>query len=392
MYIDLTRAREDTPGTRNVVHLNNAGAALPPSVVTDAVVEHLRLEAEIGPYEAQARVVDRVEHVYDAVSMLLNCGREQVALTNGATEAWNLAFQALTFRAGDRILTSAAEYSSNLIAMRQVAKRTGAAIEIIPDDPDGRVDLEALAAMLDERVKLIAVTHVPTNGGLINPIPEIGGLARGAEIPFLLDACQSVGQMRLDIWELGCDFLAATGRKWLRGPRGTGFLVVRPEWLETLEPRVLDNSGATMVSDDAFETRWDARRFELWEHNVAARIGLGVAIDYALEMGLEGIQDRVTRLGAWFRTLLVETPGVTVRDKGAEKCGIVSFEVEGLSPLEVKVALVDKGINVSATVAADTPIDMNARGLTQLLRASPHYYNTEAEAERLVDALAELMP
>jgi len=392
MYIDLARAREDTPGTRNVVHLNNAGASLPPSPVLDAVIEHLRLESDIGPYEAQARVVDKIEHTYDAISMLLNCGREQIALTEGATQAWNLAFQALEFHEGDRILTCAAEYSSNLIALRQTAKRTGAVIEVIPDDSDGRVDVEALAGMIDERVKLIAVTHVPTNGGLINPAPEIGGIARGAEIPFLLDACQSVGQMRLDIWELGCDFLAATGRKWLRGPRGTGFLVMRPEWLETLEPRVLDNSGATMTSADTYETRYDARRFEMWENNVAARIGLGVAVDYALEMGIEGIEDRVNRLGGWFRTLLDETPGVTVRDKGADKCGIVSFEVEGLTPLEVKVALVDKGINVSASVAADTPIDMNERGLVQLLRASPHYYNTEAEAERLVDALAELMP
>jgi len=392
MYIDLARARDDTPGTRNVVHLNNAGAALPPRPVLDAVIEHLRLESDIGPYEAQARVVDKIEHTYDAISMLLNCGREQVALTEGATQAWNLAFQSLDFHEGDRILTCAAEYSSNLIAMRQVARRTGASIEIIPDDPDGRVDVEALAGMIDERVKLIAVTHVPTNGGLINPVSEIGGIARGAEIPFLLDACQSVGQMPLDIWELGCDFLAATGRKWLRGPRGTGFLVVRPEWLEKLEPRVLDNFGATMTSVETFEARYDARRFEMWENNVAARIGLGVAVDYALEMGLEGVQDRVSRLGGWFRTLLGETPGVAVRDKGTDKCGIVSFEVEGLTPLEVKVALVDKGINVSASIAADTPIDMNARGITQLLRASPHYYNTEVEAERLVDALAELMP
>lgn len=392
MYIDVASARADTPGTQTVVHLNNAGASLPPQPVLDAVIGHLQLEASIGGYEAQARNLERLEHTYDAIAMMLNCGREQIALTESATTAWNLAFQALEFRPGDRILTSNAEYSSNLIPMLQTCGRTGAVIEVVPDDPDGQLDVEALAGMIDERVKLIAVTHIPSNGGLVNPAPQIGQIAREAEIPYLLDACQSVGQMPLDIWELGCDFLAATGRKYLRGPRGTGFLYVRQEWLDRLEPRVLDNHGATMLTPDTYEMRLDARRFEFWEGNVAARIGLGVAVDYAMAMGLEGIQDRVFRLGAWFRTLLEAIPGVVIHDKGATKCGIVSFTVEGLSPLEVKVALVQKGINVSASEAAVTPHDMHARGLSHLLRASPHYYNTEVEAERLVDGIAELLP
>lgn len=392
MYIDIARARADTPGTKNVVHLNNAGSALPPQPVLDAVIEHLQLEADIGGYEAQARVAEKLDHTYDAISMLLNCGREQIALVDSATTAWNLAFQAMEFGPGDRILTSMAEYASNLIPMLQTAKRTGAVIEVVPNDPDGQLDVEALAGMIDERVKLIAVTHVPTNGGLINPAPQIGQIARSAEIPFLLDACQSVGQMPLDVWELGCDFLTATGRKFLRAPRGTGFLFVRQEWLERMEPRTLDLHGATMLSPDTYEMQLDARRFEQWECNVAARIGLGVAVDYALEMGMEGIGDRVFRLGAWFRTLLEVIPGVVIHDQGINKCGIVSFTVEGLSPLEVKVALVQKGINISASDAASTPHDMNARGLSHVLRASPHYYNTEAEAERLVEGIAELMP
>jgi cysteine desulfurase / selenocysteine lyase len=392
MYIDVARARDDTPGTKNVVHLNNAGASLQPQPVLDAVFDHLRLEAEIGGYEAEARNADRIEHTYDALAMLLNCGRDQIALTQSATDAWNLAFQALEFKEGDRILTSVSEYASSLIAMQQVAKRTGAVVEFIPNDPDGQLDVEALAGMIDERVKLIAAVHVPSNGGLINPAPQIGQIARGAEIPFLLDACQSVGQMPLDVWELGCDFLAATGRKYLRGPRGTGFLCVRPEWLEKMEPRALDLHGATMLDPATYEMRFDARRFEHYESHVAGRIGLGVAADYALEMGLEGIQDRVFRLGAWFRMLLEAVPGVTIHDLGIEKCGLVSFTVEGLSPLEVKVALVQKGINVWASDAASTPRDMADRGLSHVLRASPHYYNTEVEAERLVDGLAELMP
>lgn len=392
MYIDVARARADTPGTQNVLHLNNAGSALPPQCVLDAVINHLRLEAEIGGYEAQERETFRIEHTYDALAALLNCSREQIALTNSATEAWNLAFQALRFNPGDRILIDAAQYAANLIPLLQTAKRSGAVIEVVPDDAQGQVDVEALADRLDERVKLIAATHVPTNGGLVNPASQIGQLAREREIPFLLDACQSAGQMPLDVWELGCDFLTATGRKFLRAPRGTGFLCIRPEWLDRIEPYALDNAGAAMLSPQTYEMRPDARRFEHWECNVAARIGLGVAVDYALEMGLDSIQDRLFRLGSWFRTLLDAIPGVVVRDRGAVKCAIVSFTVDGLPPEDVKAALAQKGINIAVSHAADTPNDMFPRGLAHVLRASPHYFNTEAEAERLVEEIAELLP
>ncbi len=275
-------SRAETPGCEHVTHFNNAGAGLAPRPVLDAVVDHLRREAEIGGYEAAAERRDRIEHTYDALAALLGCDRDEVAVVENATRAWDMAFYAFRFGPGDRILTASAEYASNYIAMRQVAERTGAAIEVIPDDEHGQVDVDALAGMLDERVKLVSLVHVPTQGGLVNPAAAVGQLTRQAGVPLLLDACQSAGQIPLDVGAIGCDVLTGTGRKFLRGPRGTGFMYVRRDLIERLEPPLLDLHAAEWLADGSYSIRPDARRFENWETNYASKIGLGVAVDYAL--------------------------------------------------------------------------------------------------------------
>ena len=304
MSLDVARARADTPGTESVAHLNNAGAALPPAPVLDAVVEHLRREAEIGGYEAAAEREERVEHTYDAVARLIGAERDEIAIVENATRAWDMAFYSLRLREGDRILTTSAEYASNYIPMRQVADRAGAAVVVVPDDEHGQVDVDRLADMLDERVKLVSLVHVPSQGGLVQPAAAVGAACRAAGVPLLLDACQSVGQMPVDVGEIGCDMLSATGRKFLRGPRGTGFLYVRRGLVETLEPPLLDLHAAEWQRDGSYRIRPDARRFENWESNIATKIGLGVAADYALEIGLEAIRERVRALAGELRTRL----------------------------------------------------------------------------------------
>jgi cysteine desulfurase/selenocysteine lyase len=389
--IDVRRARRDTPGCERVLHLNNAGSSLPPRQVLDAIVGHLRLEAEIGGYEAADRAEAAVERVYDAVARLLGCARDEVAFTDSATRAWQMAFYAVPFKPGDRILLSRAEYGSNAIAAWQVARRTGARVEVVPDDEHGQLSVAALRDLLDERVKLIAVTHVPTQGGLVNPAAEVGKIARAAGVPFLLDACQSAGQLPLDVGELGCDLLAATGRKWLRGPRGSGFLYARRELAERLEPPVLDLRSADWVATDRVEIRADARRFETWEVNVAAKIGLGVAVDYALGWGLEAIWSRVAGLAAALRARLAALPGVTVRDLGQTRCGIVTFTVDGLAADDVQAGLAARGVNVSVSRAGSARFDLDRRGLAELVRASVHYYNTDDEIDRFCRAVAALL-
>ncbi|WP_437833048.1 aminotransferase class V-fold PLP-dependent enzyme [Sorangium sp. So ce1153] len=388
MTMDIAALRRDTPACASFVHFNNAGASLPPAVVVDTVVEHLRREAAVGGYEAQAEAAARLEAVYGSVARLIGAEPGEIALIENATRAWDMAFYSLRFGPGDRILTAQAEYASNYIAFLQVARRTGAEIVPVPSDESGAVSLSELDRLLDERVKLIAITHVPTNGGLINPAEAIGRRARAAGVPFLLDACQSVGQMPVDVEAIGCDMLSATGRKYLRGPRGTGFLYVRRALLERLEPPFLDLHAARWTAPDRYEVRPDARRFESWEGYIAGRLGLGAAIDYALRLGLPAIRDRVVALAERLRARLAELPGVTVRDVGAERCGIVTFTRAGEDAAAVKARLGAQAIHVSVSTAAGTLLDFEARGIPDLVRASVHCYNDEPEIDRFVAALA----
>lgn len=388
--IDIDRARRDTPGTRNVAHLNNAGAALPPVQVTDAMIAYLRREAEIGGYEAAAEAHDQVERAYDAIARLIGCRTDEVAVVENATRAWDMAFYGLKFAPGDRILTARAEYSSNVIAFLQVARRTGAVIEVIENDESGQLSVRDLRRRLDQGrapAKLVAITHVPTQGGLINPAEEIGAAAKEAGVAYLLDACQSVGQLPVDVDQIGCDFLSATGRKYLRGPRGTGFLYVRASMLDQVEPPFLDLHAAAWTAPDRYELRPDARRFENWETNYAAKIGLGVAVDYALSWGIDAIEERVSVLADRLRELLKETEGVTVHDQGQRQCGIVTFTVTGVSAQEVQRLLANRGVNVSVSLVEYARLDLSHRGLPDLVRASVHYYNTEDELHQLIAAL-----
>lgn len=390
MVFDVERARRDTPGVVRVTHLNNAGSALPPTPVTEAVIAHLRLEAEMGGYEAAAAVRDRIDAAYLAIARLIGCQPHEVAVVENATRAWDMAFYSLSFKPGDRILTARAEYASNVIAYLQVAQRTGAVVEVVDDDEHGQLSVADLRGRLEHgtgEVKLIAMTHVPTQGGLVNPAEEVGAAARQAGVPFLLDACQSVGQFPVDVERIGCDMLSATGRKFMRGPRGTGFLYVRESMLDRLEPPFLDLHAATWTGPGSYEIRGDARRFENWETNYAGKIGLGVAAEYAMSWGLDAIGARVTELAESLRGQLRDLDGVTVHDQGLRRCGIVTFTVDGVSAPEIQRLLAAGNINTSVSEVSSARFDLPRRGLTEIVRASVHYYNTDAEIGRLIGAL-----
>lgn len=387
MPLDLERVRQETPGISHRIHLNNAGAGLMPICVLDAATAYLRREAEIGGYEAADEAKPRLDAVYDSVARLVGAARDEIALVENATVAWQMAFYSLQFQQGDRILTARAEYGANYVAFLQMAKRTGVRIEIIPDDANGVLDPVALEGMIDDRVKLIAITWIPTNGGLVNPAAEVGRIARAHGIRYLLDACQAVGQMPVDVKALGCDMLSATGRKFLRGPRGTGFLYMRRDVLRQLEPPVIDHFSAPWVASDRYELRDDARRFETWENNYAARLGLGVAVDYALAIGLEEIEARCRALSGELRESLTTLPGIRVHDLGEHPAAIVSFSSDRWEAPVIRSCLAAAGINVSTSSPASTLLDAQARGLPTLVRASPHYYNSSQDVAALVAAI-----
>jgi selenocysteine lyase/cysteine desulfurase len=393
--IDVERARAETPGCSSVLHFDNAGAALMPEPVLRAMIDHIQLEAREGGYRAAEVAEDAVAHVYETAARLIGSSTDEIAVVENATRAWDVAFYALPLAKGDRILTGMAEYVSNYVAMRQVAERTGAVVEAIPDDDDGQISVAALRDAIDERVKLIALTHVPSTGGLVNPAEAVGRVATEAGIPYLLDACQSVGQMPIDVDWIGCDMLTATSRKYLRGPRGMGFLYVRRTMIEQLEPPFLDIRAIQWeqwVSRTQYQVAPTARRFENWETNYAAKIAMGVAIDYALEWGLKATWARVKELGRSLREALATIREVTLRDRGRELCGIVSFTIENREPSEIADLLARQAINVTAAPGFVTPFDLEARGLRSgVVRASVHYYNTDQEVERFCNTLAALV-
>lgn len=388
--IDIDRIRADTLAASRLAYLHNAGAALMPAPVVAAIKGHIDLETEIGGYAAADREAERLDAVYGSVARLLNAAPDEIALVENATVAWQMAFYSLPFRKGDRILTAEAEYAANYVAFLQVAKRTGAIIDVVPSDASGELDIDALERMIDSRVKLIAITWVPTNGGLVNPAAAIGRIARAHGIAYLLDACQAVGQMDVDVEAIGCDMLSATGRKFLRGPRGTGFLYVRRGLLQQLEPPMIDHFAAPWVSRDEYRLRDDSRRFETWENNYAARLGLGAAVDYALEIGMGAIEQRCRLLAERLRSGLASMSRVTIRDLGRAPGAIVSFTMTGHEADAIVASAAAAGITIGASDPASTRIDAELRSLPPLVRASPHYYNTEAEIDRLIGHLARL--
>ena len=390
MSLDVERIRAETPGCAHVLHLNAAGSSLPSRRTLDATLDHLRLEAEIGGYEAAYRARPVLDGFYPSIATLIGAEPGEIAYVENATRGWDLAFYSLDFKPGDRILTCVSEYSSNYISYLQVARKTGAEIVVVPDDRHGQIDLAALERAIDKRTKLVSISHIPTQGGLVQPAEAVGKIVNDAGILYLLDACQSVGMMPIDVKKIGCDFLSATGRKYMRGPRGTGFLYARTRSTSHIEPIFLDNHAARWSGDNEYTVMGDAKRFENWERYFAGVIGLKVAADQANELGMPSIWARLRQLADGLRERLKTVPGVTLADLGVTKGAIVTFAVTGKEHVALKQQLRDQGINVSVSTQFSSRLDLKGRGLKDVMRASVHVYNTEQELDRFVTALRPL--
>jgi selenocysteine lyase/cysteine desulfurase len=390
---DLLRWRRDTPGCARLVHLNNAGAALTPRTVREAVRAHLDLEDELGGYEAAESQAAPIRTCYQAVAALLGARPENIAVVQNSTVAFAQAISAFDLGPGDVVLTTRSDYASNQIMYLSLARRRGVEIVRAADAVEGGVDPDEVRRLVNRhRPALVALTWVPTNAGLVQPAEAVGVVCRDAGVPYLIDGCQAVGQIPIDIHRLHCDFLAATARKFLRGPRGIGFLYASDRVLQKgAHPLLVDMHGATWTDADTFVLTPDARRFETWEFAHALVLGLGAAARYALEVGVDTARDRSRDLAAYTRERLGTLSGVRVLDRGPELCAIVTAAIPKHNAADLKLALRARGINTSSPQREDAVIDMDEKGASSALRISPHYYNTREEIETAVDALNELL-
>ena len=385
--LDIKTARAETPACSELIHFNNAGASLMPSPVYKAMTDHLELEQKVGGYEAANLAAEDIAAFYTEFASLLNVSPEEIAYVENATRAWDMAFYGMPLVAGDRILSHDSEYVSNYLAFLQQSKSKGWEVDVVPSDDSGQIDLEAMESMITPRTKLIAITHVPTQGGLVNPVKEVGELARKHNLIYMLDACQSAGQIHLDVKKIGCHVLSGTGRKYLRGPRGTGFLYVSKDMFDSIEPPFIDLHSAVWTSANEYTWVPSAKRYENWECNIAGKIGLMAAVRYARHIGLENIENRVTTLAESLREALSSLPHVSVHDQGISKCGIVTFCISNKEAKEIADFLRNNNINVSVSSITSAQLDFGKRQLTSLVRASLHYFNTEDEVHRFVELI-----
>jgi selenocysteine lyase/cysteine desulfurase len=391
--LDLAALRADTPGCKSVVHFNNAGCGLLARPVHQAMVEHLDLELRIGGYEAADVRAGEVSDFYTATAELIGSQPGEIAFAASATDAYTRALSSIPFQPGDVILTTRNDFISNQIAFLSLRKRFGIEIVHAPDHQDGSgVDVDAMAQLMrTRRPRLVAVTHIPTNSGLVQPIAEIGRHCRDLDLVYLVDACQSVGQLPIDVDEIGCDFLTATCRKFLRGPRGTGFLYVADRMLRGgFEPLFIDMHGAGWTGADTYRQVDTAARFEDWEFPYAAVIGSAAAIRYALRVGIRPISRRTPALATRLRDQLTRIPGVRVHDRGPKPAALVTFDVAGWEPVPFKQALDNRRINSALSYRHFAQYDFADKNVTWALRLSPHYYNTEDEVDAVADAVTHL--
>eukprot|EP00892_Ulva_mutabilis_P000846 jgi/Ulvmu1/10762/UM068_0052.1 len=411
------------PRQRNNIHFNNAGCSMPAPGVADAVQLYLKAESEYGGYEASElpELAIQLERPYQELADLLGCDPASVGVVNSATAAWQRIFLGLPlWLPGSCIFTSVAEYGSNYLAYLQAQKRYGTRITVVREREDSSLDVghlqELLAGRNGSACNVVSISHIPTSSGRVYDAEAVGAVVKEfPDVVYLLDACQSVGQLPVDVGRIGCHFLTATGRKYLRAPRGCGFLYAAPAILQgnhtcpgAIEPAALDVRGGVWLGAGAYEMHETARRYEEYEMSFAAKVGLGVACAYARDQGIESAWTRIRTLAATLRQDLRRIPAVTVHDRGAELCGIVSFSLDGWQPAAVKAVMLRAGepgafrgcgverpagvgFNVSVSEAPSTRLDFDRRGLASVVRASVHAYNTEEEVQEFVELVQELV-
>ena len=388
--LDIKKIRLETPGCQSRIHFNNAGSSLNPKGVFVAVQSYLNREQEIGSYEAAEEAKVLINSFYTKFSELLNCDESEIAFIENSTRAWEMAVHSIRWKPGDEIITGENEYGSNYLGLLHLAKQRSLKIFTIPNDESGTISLGQLEESITDKTRLIALTHVASQRGDVQPASKVGEIANKHNILYLLDACQSVGQINLDTKSLKCDFLCGSGRKYLRGPRGTGFLYTKSTALKALEPVFLDLHSASWTNAGSYEFVRDAKMFECWERNMAAMIGLATAVEYLLKLKVEIVERRVKQLSLNLKEKLSELTDIKILEKSNNYSGIVTFTKTSISATDLKDELQKVGINISVIKQRNARLDLGKESTGDINRASLHYYNTEQEISEFIKELTKL--
>ena len=374
-------------------HFNHAGMSLTPDVVQARMLAHLALEAEIGGYEAAGAAADELDAVPAALAVLLGAEPDEMVATESATAASELIFwsmaETLGFGPRDRILVDQMAYATAYSALRRLELARGSEVVVVPSEHDGTLALGALGDLLDDRTRLVLVTHMPTHVGTVTDAAAVGQVLAGSAATYVLDVSQTLGQLPLDVARFGCDVAFAPARKFLRGPRGTGVLYVRSTLAEQLVPLTPPFGSVDGAGADRFTLPRAARRFDQFEYGVAARLALGEAARYAARIGLERIADVVAERSRAVVQLVGAAGGLHLVGQPDDR-GIISFVHRSMPPAEVQARLSAQGVNAWTNVPAGAPLDAARRPVLPSVRLSPHYVTTEEDLDRLEHALATL--
>ncbi len=385
------RLRADTPGAAHVVHFNNAGAALMPTPVVEAMQKHLQLEAELGGYEAARARAGDISEIYSNVAATIGARADNIALTANATDAYARALSSIPFKPGDVVVAAWSEYASNQIQLLSLEKRFGVRIVRAPALASGQTDLEALDTIIKrEQPRLVVSVHVNTSCGVVDDVAGIGAVCRRHDVFYMVDGCQSFGQMPIDVEEIVCDFFSATSRKFLRGPRGAGLLYVSDRVLsEGLEPMFLDLRGAELEDEKHYHPVKGAKRFEDWEFSYATLFGFGAAAAYANKIGLDQIEARLAEVNDYLRASIQHLPGWRVLDEGVGACPIIPVYAEAGDGAAIHHKLCEQRINTTYIPKMWAPMDQRLVDAGWAIRISPHYYNSPSDIDVLLGALGD---
>ena len=359
-------------------YLNNAGAGLMSPATVETITEYLKLESKIGAYHAAAESKSLMQDFYLNAAKIINADSDtEIAFTDSASRGWNMVVYGAKLKKGARIITLASEFGTNLVTLFDLAKRIEGTVAIINCDSKGTFFFDELEAELKKGAALVAISHAVAHGSIVNPVNEVGVLAKKYGAIYIVDGCQAVGQFKVDVQQIQCDAYMTTGRKWLCGPRGTGFLYVKKSSL--FHATQLDLASADLVLNSLskvtdVEIRKDAKQFELWERSISNMLGLSSAINDCLFKNISVISEQIQYLSNKLRYLAYSNSNLNIIGEIESLSGILGFYLNDESKEEtLKEEFKKNGISISTMSDWDCPLHFPKTGAKSIFRLSPHY-------------------